>query len=69
VVKEWKRGTPLSAAKTIFEGETDDVWVHGQHYYDHGVVYDALHRGLTFYTAKEYIRIGAWWRRGHHRLS
>src|SRR5262249_1582776 len=27
VVKEWKRGTPLSAAKLVYEGKPDDVAV------------------------------------------
>ena len=25
IVKEWKRGTPLSEAKTVFEGKVEDV--------------------------------------------
>ena len=29
LVKEWTRGTPLSAAKTVFEGREEDAWVHG----------------------------------------
>ena len=29
IVKLWKRGTPLSAAKTIFEGKTEDVGAFG----------------------------------------
>ena len=27
IVKRWKRGTPLSAATTVFEGRKEDVWV------------------------------------------
>ena len=27
IVKEWKRGTPLAAAETVFEGEAEDVSV------------------------------------------
>ena len=29
IVKKWKRGTPLSEAKTIFEGEPGDMGVWG----------------------------------------
>ena len=29
IVKEWKRGTPLSEAMLIFEGNQTDVSVHG----------------------------------------
>ncbi|MBM3883361.1 MAG: S9 family peptidase, partial [Verrucomicrobia bacterium] len=29
IVKEWKRGTPLSAARSVFEGNTNDVGVVG----------------------------------------
>ncbi|HPU57382.1 MAG TPA: S9 family peptidase, partial [Verrucomicrobiota bacterium] len=36
LVKEWKRGTPLSEAKLIFEGEPDDVSVSAHVSLDHG---------------------------------
>jgi prolyl oligopeptidase len=54
VAKLWKRGTPLSSAATVFEGESKDVEVGC------GVVntperqYDVIHRGITFYTSHVY---------------
>jgi prolyl oligopeptidase len=55
IAKIWKRGTPLSAAKTIFEGEKTDVSVGC------GVIntperqYDVIYRGITFYTSHTYV--------------
>ena len=55
ITKIWKRGTPLSAAKTIFEGEKTDVSVGC------GVIntperqYDVIHRAITFYTSHNYV--------------
>ncbi len=31
LVQVWQRGTPLSAARTVFEGRADDVFVVGRH--------------------------------------
>jgi prolyl oligopeptidase len=55
IAKLWKRGTPLSSATTVFEGETKDVAVGC------GVInrperqYDVIHRGITFYTSHTYV--------------
>ncbi|OHB65669.1 MAG: prolyl oligopeptidase, partial [Planctomycetes bacterium RBG_13_60_9] len=54
IAKLWKRGTPLSSAATIFEGESKDMAVGC------GVIntperqYDVIHRGITFYTSHTY---------------
>jgi prolyl oligopeptidase len=56
IVKEWKRGTPLSEAKQIFEGKADDVWVSASHGLDHGREYDLIERGLTFFTDETFVR-------------
>ena len=57
IVKEWTRGTALSAAKTVFEGATSDVRVvttvsQQRGFADRQYVYQAL----TFYTAKYFAR-------------
>ena len=59
VVKEWKRGTPLADAKTVFEGEAADVGVSAWSVFEPGHVYEGLHRSITFYESEEYLRRGA----------
>jgi prolyl oligopeptidase len=55
VVKLWKRGTPLSAAKTVYEGSPSDVsvsaWVSRR---PEGVL-AMIERGLTFYASKRFV--------------
>ena len=53
VIKTWKRGTSFADAKTVFEGDPEDVMV-GPAVYRHGErVYPVLVRGVTFYE-REY---------------
>ncbi|HTL59925.1 MAG TPA: prolyl oligopeptidase family serine peptidase [Candidatus Limnocylindrales bacterium] len=61
VVKEWKRGTPLTAAKMVFEGKVEDVAVNASVDHDHGHTYEFISRGPTFFTTEEYIRRGDQW--------
>lgn len=55
ITKIWKRGTSLSSAKVIFEGQKTDVSVGS------GVIntperqYDIIRRGITFYTSHTYV--------------
>ena len=51
-VYEWKRGTPLSEAVKVYEGEQQDVSVGCVAYLDRGVNYEMRYRSLTFYTAR-----------------
>ena len=51
VCRSWKRGTPLSEAKTVFEGEKSDISASQYAYTDHGVAHEFRVRSLTFYTA------------------
>jgi prolyl oligopeptidase len=55
ITKIWKRGTPLSAAKTIFEGETTDVSVDCYVINTPERQYDVIYRGITFYTSHTYV--------------
>ena len=50
IVKQWKRGTRVTAAKTIFEGAPSDVMVRAFHYPSIDAAIVA--RGLTFFTAE-----------------
>lgn len=54
IAKIWKRGTPLSEAKTIFEGESKDVSVSAYTVFTPERNYDFVHRGITFYTSHLY---------------
>ena len=56
IAKEWTRGTPLSAAKTIFEGQTGDVSVSVSRQWDHGKIRDLATRGLSFFTNATFLR-------------
>lgn len=52
VIKSWKRGTPLSEAVTVFEGEQADVAASQWAYHDrNGVCHEFQMRSVTFYTA------------------
>jgi prolyl oligopeptidase len=55
ITKIWKRGTPLSAAKTIFEGQKKDVSVGCYVINTPERQYDVIHRGMTFYTSHTYM--------------
>lgn len=51
IVKRWKRGTPLSAAETIAEGEQEDVGMNVFAFTDGDKRWPMISRGKTFYTA------------------
>lgn len=58
ILKKWRRGTPLSEAETIFEGESTDVslqcWavpVGGDRYIH------VIHRAITFYEHETYLMV------------
>jgi prolyl oligopeptidase len=55
VSKEWKRGTPLSEAKTIFEGEPTDVGAGVGRQWDHGKVRDLAYREMTTFTSQSFL--------------
>src|SRR5262245_53182227 len=61
IVKEWKRGSPLADAKTVFEGKPDDVGVTARVVHDHGRTYELISRDVTFFTDEEHVRRGDKW--------
>ena len=61
IVKEWKRGVPLGFAKTVFEGQVDDVAASGYVVRDHGKVYEFMERSPTFFTDEVSVRRGDKW--------
>ena len=56
IAKEWKRGTPLSEAKVVFEGKAEDISIGAFHDDTRGFERDFVYRGLTFYTNELYLR-------------
>jgi prolyl oligopeptidase len=56
IVKEWRRGTPLSEATTLFEGKPDDVSVSGYHDHTDGFERGFIHRNLDFWRSERYLR-------------
>jgi prolyl oligopeptidase len=61
IVKEWKRGTPLADAKTVFEGKREDVSCSAGVAHDHGRTYEFIHRAPTFFTGEDFLRRGDEW--------
>jgi prolyl oligopeptidase len=59
VVREWKRGTPLSEATHVYEGRQDDVWANASHDPTPGFERDFVARGITFYSNELFLRRGA----------
>jgi len=57
-VREWKRGTPLSEAVKVFEGERADVAVSGVAYLDRGEAYEMRVRSVTFFTSAYELKRG-----------
>ena len=58
VVKEWKRGTPLTAAKVVFEGEANDVASNGFTSDEPGFHREFVQRTPAFFREISYLRVG-----------
>ena len=56
IVKEWKRGTPLSAAKTVYEGKPGDMYIAAGHDSTPGYERDFVNRTIAFYNDELYLR-------------
>jgi prolyl oligopeptidase len=55
IVRIWKRGTPLSQAKTVFEGKETDVSVTAYHDSTQGFERDFLVRSPTFFSSETFV--------------
>ena len=55
-MREWARGTPLSAAALVFEGLPTDVAASGLAYLDRGRSYEMRVRSMTFYASRVELR-------------
>ena len=58
LVKEWRRGTPLSEAAVVYEGKPDDVGVHAFHDPADGFERDFVVRNVEFFRSEWYLRTG-----------
>jgi prolyl oligopeptidase len=56
IVKEWKRGTPLTAATTVFEGKPEDVSAGVYRVDTPGFERDFVYRSMDFYSYKAFLR-------------
>jgi prolyl oligopeptidase len=58
IVKVWKRGTPISEARTVFEGETGDVASSGFTQVTPEGRYDFVTRTPAFFRHESYLVLG-----------
>jgi prolyl oligopeptidase len=58
IVKLWKRGTPLSSARTIFEGRPEDVGAGGRTEILSDGRYDLISRTPAFFRQDSYLLLG-----------
>ena len=56
IVKEWKRGTPLGSATTLYEGKNDDVDISAYRDQTPGFEKDFVYRTITFYSSQVFLR-------------
>jgi prolyl oligopeptidase len=55
IAKLWKRGTPLSEAKTLFEGQASDVAVSAGRAWYQGRHLDLVERAIGFYESETHL--------------
>jgi prolyl oligopeptidase len=55
IVKLWRRGTPMSAAQTVFEANAKDLGVWGYRDHSPGFERDFIWRGFAFYNNELYL--------------
>ncbi|SMF77616.1 prolyl oligopeptidase family serine peptidase [Allosphingosinicella indica] len=55
IAKLWKRGTPITTATTVKEGEASDVSLQAFSQRDGGRIWPILNRGKTFYTDEMFV--------------
>ena len=58
IVKLWKRGTPLTAARTIFEGKAGDMTVSGHTEILEDGRYEVVTRRPAFYSHETFLYLG-----------
>ncbi|MCW0367442.1 hypothetical protein NB699_002425 [Xanthomonas sacchari] len=56
IVKQWKRGTPMTSATLVYEGKPDDMYIAAMHDDTPGYERDFVSRTLAFYNDEMYLR-------------
>ena len=56
IVKAWKRGTSMTAAKVVYEGNPDDMYIAAARDHSPGYVRDFVFRTIAFYNDELYLR-------------
>jgi prolyl oligopeptidase len=56
IVKQWSRGTPLSAATRVYEGQPQDMYIAAQRDHTPGFERDFVSRTIAFYNDELYLR-------------
>jgi prolyl oligopeptidase len=56
IVKEWKRGTPLSSATTVYEAGLEDLSASAWHDFTPGHEHDFVLRQIGFYSSELFLR-------------
>ena len=56
ISKEWQRGTPLSAAKLVYEGKNEDLAVSASRDLSKGFERDFITRATGFFSSETYLR-------------
>jgi prolyl oligopeptidase len=56
IAKEWKRGTPLSEAKVVYEGKDSDMSIAAYRDNTPGFQRDFVNRQIAFYDGETYLR-------------
>lgn len=61
-VREWRRGTPLINAKTVFEGKASDLWITPFVVHNNdGKTQEFIDRRLSYFTHEYLLRTGDTW--------
>jgi prolyl oligopeptidase len=58
IVKEWKRGTQLAAAATLYEARAEDLGVGAYKDFTPGYSYQFINRQIGFYASELFVREG-----------
>ncbi|GGZ70176.1 prolyl oligopeptidase [Lysobacter xinjiangensis] len=56
IVKEWRRGTPLASATTVYEGTNADMYIAASRDHTPGFERDFVSRTIAFYNDELYLR-------------
>jgi prolyl oligopeptidase len=56
IARVWRRGTPIAAAETIYEGKPEDVSITAFRDHARGFERDLVVRGITFYSDETFLR-------------